>query len=157
MAMTGLRIDGGQMLAKGLMQLSDSVRGKVLRESLREAAEPMRTTMQHLAPVEEGKPDIADHMVVSRITKIGDVDGGAAERKNDTEEAVAVGPEKGPLYYGGFLEFGTAKMSAQPFARPAFDQDAPKALRILTDSLGRALMKRGVSGSRGSSTGGGML
>ena len=152
-----LRIDGGQQLAKGLNQLSDSVRGKVLREALKDAAEPMRATMAHLAPREPGKPDIADHMVVSRITQIGDVDGGETERKNDTEEAVAVGPAKGRLFYGGFLEFGTVKTAPQPFARPAFDQDHPKSLSIMASSLWAALIKRGIAGGRGNSTGGGTL
>ena len=154
--MTSLRFDGGQQLAKGLNALWASVRGKVLREALRDAAEPMRESMGQLAPREPGKPDIADSMVISRITSIGDVNGGQAERKNETEEAVAVGPSRG-FFYGKFLEFGTVKMSARPFMRPAFDRDAPKGLRILADSLWRALIGRGVAGSRGSSTGGGML
>lgn len=153
----GLKIEGGQALARDLNLLSDRVRGRVLREAVRLAAEPMRRTMETLAPREPGAPDIAANIVISRIRKGGAVeDADAPEYKTESEEAVAVGPAKG-FYYGRFLEYGTVKMAAQPFMRPAFDQEAPGAIPILADALGRALIEQGVRGSRGSSTGGGTL
>ncbi len=110
------------------------------------AAEPMRATMANLAPRAPGAPDIADHMVISRITKIGDVEGGQWEKKLDSEEAVAIGPARG-FFYGVFLEYGTVKMRAQPFMRPAWDQHSAKALETIGRVLWRELAAAGISQS----------
>jgi len=52
----------------------------------------------------------------------------------DTEAAIAVGPRQ-DFFYGIFLEYGTVKMSALPFMRPAFDSTRDEALTILKDEL----------------------
>jgi HK97 gp10 family phage protein len=42
---------------------------------------------------------------------------------------------QGNAFYGRFLEFGTAKMAARPFLRPAFDARSGEALGIFMDRL----------------------
>jgi HK97 gp10 family phage protein len=42
------------------------------------------------------------------------------------------------------LEFGTVKMSARPFIRPAWDQTQGEALKIYRKELERLLLKEGV-------------
>jgi HK97 gp10 family phage protein len=157
MAIATMKITGGKELARGFQQLSAAVGARVLRQGLTAAAEPMRVAMGRFAPREPGAPDLADHMVVSRITKIGSTDGGPAEKKNATEEAVAVGPAK-DFFYGLFQEYGTARGGKfTPFARPAFDTTAAQSLQILIAVLWQALVKREVIGSRGTPTAGGGL
>lgn len=141
-----MRFEGGAQLQKALSGLAPSLQGSVLRQGLTEAAEPMRASMAQRAPRAPGKPDIADNIVISRVTKI---DG---DRLTDTEHAVGVGPAKG-FFWGWFLEMGTAKMSAQPFVRPAFDEHYQGALSSLAGFVWRVLIGRGA-GSAWSTSGG---
>ncbi len=39
-------------------------------------------------------------------------------------------------FYGRFLEFGTSKMAARPFMRPAAENQAQVAVRVIAESLG---------------------
>ncbi len=152
-----ISLTGGKELARGLSRLSERVSKRVLTEALTDAAEPMRQSMARLAPREPGAPDLADHMVITKVTKVGSTEGGRAERVTSSEAAVAVGPAR-EFFYGLFQEYGTARGGKfTPFARPAFDQESQTALTRLVASLWRALIGRGLVGSRGQSTGEGLL
>lgn len=141
--MVGFRIEGGQELARNLNALPARVSRRIMLEALRDAAEPMRARMAALAPREPGAPDLAENIVVSVAQRIGSTEGGQwRPRFDDKEAAVAVGPAKG-FFYGLMQEYGTVRHGAQPFARPAFSSEAPKALKILTDALWTAIAGRG--------------
>ena len=45
----------------------------------------------------------------------------------------------GDTRHWGYLEFGTEKMAARPFLRPAMDQSAQKATDVFIDQYGRAI------------------
>ncbi len=45
----------------------------------------------------------------------------------------------GETYYGGMVEYGTAKMHARPFLRPAFDTLKDQAAEISRKEIGRAV------------------
>lgn len=135
-----VRFEGGKELAAALNSLPPRVRGSKAREVLRDAAEPMRALMGKLAPREPGPPDMADSMTISNVRK---VDGA---RTDDKSQAVAVGPSK-DAYYAKFQEFGTVHHSAQPFARPAFDSEAGKALKEIGRRLWVELAARGIGRS----------
>jgi len=145
----GLRLEGGKELAAALNSLPARVRKSTLTEVLKDAAEPMRKSMAKNAPRAEGAPDIADNMVISSVRSIKGEEG--TFKTDEFSAAVAVGPSKG-FHYGFFLEFGTVKMSARSFARPAFDSNAAKALKDIGRRLWVELAGRGVSRT-GTSTG----
>jgi HK97 gp10 family phage protein len=44
-----------------------------------------------------------------------------------------------PAYYWFMVEFGTAKMAAQPFLRPAFEQKKHEAVQVVAATLGASL------------------
>jgi HK97 gp10 family phage protein len=142
--MIAMKLNGGPDLAKALNALSDELKPKVLLEGLKTAAEPMRDEMARLAPRGPEAPHLADSMTISRTTKIEGV------RLTEDEVAVAVGPAK-DFYYGYFHEFGTVKMRARPFMRPAFDGQGESALQSLAQIFW-TILKR----DRGPSSGGGM-
>lgn len=161
---TTIRFEGGDRLAKALGELSTRVSKNVLRESLRTAvAEPMRSLASTLAPRAPGAPDIAGHIAISVAR--GDRSEVVAAGSNVT---LAVGPstekrdETGrqkPISYalqGKYLEFGTARTKMQAFLRPAFDQLVPRVIPEIGAAMWHALIRRGVGGTRGSLSGGGL-
>ena len=48
---------------------------------------------------------------------------------------------KSNAFYGQFLEFGTAKMAAQPFLRPAYDAARSKAIAAMQAVMAEQLKK----------------
>lgn len=63
--------------------------------------------------------------------------------RSDKHNIIAdVGPRSGnKAHYGYWQEFGTSKMKAQPFARPAADKEREKFPQRLRKALKRALPK----------------
>lgn len=127
--------EGGKELAANLETLSKALSRKIQREALMEAAEPMRSRMSELAPRSNTSSAVhlADDIVIA-----------PARGQDQQEVAVAVGPSP-QTFYGSFQEFGTARHEAQPFARPAFDEEVDEALDILAAALWRELAARGIS------------
>lgn len=139
-----VKFEGGKELAAALNQLPSRVSRRVLLEVLTDVAEPVRARMGQLAPREPGAPDLADNMVISQARRIGSVEGGQWVSSEPTQAAVAVGPSK-EFFYGLYQEYGTSRHGAQPFGRPAFDSEAPKALSEIGRRLWVELAARGIS------------
>jgi HK97 gp10 family phage protein len=149
--MWSARFDGGEELARTLTALPAALSYRVLIEGLKEAAEPMRSAMGRNAPREPGAPDLADNMGISVASRLGSTSGGRWQAREEGQAAVAVGPTKN-FFYGLFQEYGTKRHGAHPFARPAFDSEAPKALEIMKRVYWTILASKGIH--RGMSTGG---
>ena len=136
---------GGPEFLRNLKALPPAVQGQKLLEILLPAAEPMRVRMGELAPrgPDRTRPDqpkghIADSMTINQTGWTGQTGGGRGRRALPTEMVVAVGPEHAH-YYGLFWEYGTVKLSAKPFMRPAFDTTAPQSLGIILDGIWAAI------------------
>lgn len=146
------KFEGGKEIAAALLQLSDRGARAIQQEALLDGAEVIRPAIAKAAPRRAPKPDIADNIVTSRLNVTEEHGGG-----------LAVGPQKG-FYYGTFLEFGTAHMSAQPFMRPGFDTTVGEALTTIGSSFWRELAAKGIHRSSAGSVpveggpgGGGLL
>lgn len=100
-----------------------------LEKALEKAAKPIEDYAVGAAPVETGA--LARSITTRPM--------GAAE----DHARVRIGPawavydNKSVVEYGRFQEFGTSKMAAQPFMRPAFDAGRDEALRIFTEEMKR--------------------
>lgn len=128
----GLGVTGGTELAAQLRTLSAAVRRKALLPVLRAAAEPIRSRASELAPIDPTTElDLKDSIVVRAATTLG---GGRFDPTDEFQAAVAVGPSR-QVFYGRYLEFGTVKMSAKPFLRPAFDYGTDRALSLIRAGL----------------------
>lgn len=135
-----VQVTGLKELVADLNAMSARVRRNTLVEALEEGAEPIRVLMARHAPHEPGPPDIKDAMIVSRHNRtIGEE--GVLARQDEFQATVAVGPERG-FFYGIFQEYGTVRHRAKPFARPAFDEGAPKSLAIIAKSLWLLISER---------------
>lgn len=106
----------------------------------------MRRRMGQLAPLEPGKPDLRDAMLIRATNPRMD------QEIRPKEIAVAIGPSKA-AFYGSFQEYGTAFHPAQPFARPAFDEHKELTLRLLSDEFWVVIRKAAAKGQTGSARG----
>lgn len=137
-------------LRKALMALAEPDRGDTVLQALTNAGEPMRARMAGNMKRSPDAPHAADHVVISPVTRVGDINGGRFERLGPGQHAVGIGPAKDHWYWL-FQEYGTKFQRAQPAMRPAFDSTADATLRNLAGELWNLLRAKSA---RAGSTGG---
>ncbi len=114
-------------LEKKIAEFSD-----VLERAVLKSAAPLKDYASALAP--RGR---SGGLARSMRVRLVPIDGPRAQ--------VRVGPAwevydvSGVVEYGRFAEFGTLRMAAHPFLRPALDMGKEEVLRILKEELGRAI------------------
>ena len=108
MVMINGRVEGLKELARNSNKLKASFARSTLRTALRGAAAPVRKEARALAPKETG--------TLRRAIK------SKARVSRDGYGMADVGVEKGPAFYGHFIELGTSQQPARPFLRPALDK-----------------------------------
>jgi len=147
---------GFAALDKALAELPKATARNVLKRTLVKAGEPIAEEARRLAPVASGelKTTIA---VSSRIkNKVGNAEFAAAMRaglgKDAARQALRdarrgaggsfaemfVGPASLPQAH--MNEFGTSKMAAQPYMRPAWDSEKMNSLAIIKSELGSQII-----------------
>lgn len=121
MARNGMsvQIEGWEELKAKLRGLGDTIDSKeLIQDALMEGAEIVQEAISSGAPYRTGQLS-------------GDIN---ISKESDPKYSVRIGPGKAG-FYGRFNEFGTSKMAAQPFVRPAFDATRSKA----QDAVGKAI------------------
>ena len=63
--------------------------------------------------------------------------------KSSQNATAFIGPDK-EVFYGRFVELGTSKTRAQPFLRPAFDENYKEIRKAARDVLTSALKRSGL-------------
>jgi len=131
-----VRIDGLRELDAALQQFTKSTQRRVLERVLKKAAKPIEATATKNAPVETGALKRSIKTVVRRTNPgksafaaamrsgASRVQAGqaarAANRDAKGQGAAAFVRIQATSPHARFVEFGTRKMSAQPFMGPAF-------------------------------------
>lgn len=163
MAVDTQQIRGFDDLAAKLREIPKAMRKRVLRNALAAGGRLVRDTARASAPVLQGSapyrtPGLVKSSIVVRTSKV-------ARRAGDVGVFVNVRPAKGAKYRSGklvrasdrgakskldpfywrFLEFGTVKMAARPFLKPAASR-MPQALTIFQEQVGRWIAKTNVTG-----------
>jgi HK97 gp10 family phage protein len=143
--MATVKIAGLKELERELEKLSKAAGKSVLRRSLKKAATPMKDLMQDLAPRgDTASDDLADSIAIgSKLSKRQ----AGLHRKMFRDDRAAVemfvGPGPDPAAWN--QEFGNVNHGAQPFARPAWDQEAQPTLdrlaRHLWDEFEKSLQR----------------
>lgn len=137
----GIQLTGLTALLKTLtVDLVEAVEPPVLRRVLLQAGEPMRATMSALAPRGTVPPHIADYILIKPLSAR------ELEAVTDDHAGVEIGPDH-RFFYGYFWEFGTVRLPARPFARPAFDTTQSEALAILERELTAVIMRAAEKGA----------
>lgn len=145
--MAEVEIKGLSDLIAALRELPKAVEKKVLRQAVGAGAILIRKSAQDLVTrrtglvskairvgfnKKESTPGrVVYHVFVSRKVK--------DKLKNKTIDA----------FYWRFLEFGTIKMAAKPFMRPAFDSSSQEALSVITNKLDAGIKKEAAKLGKG--------
>lgn len=142
-----IRVGGFDEMRRALADASEAIRVKAVRSALRKAGNVFKASAQAAAP----------YLVVpTKRRNVGTVKKAIAVRnsrfaRQAGDEGVFVGvrPLRGSRqkrlgkagasnpndpYYWRFVEFGTKKMSARPFLRPAANKGA-EAVKVFMDSV----------------------
>jgi HK97 gp10 family phage protein len=149
-----VKIEGFDDLAKKLRELVPAMRKRVLRNALSAGARLVRDDAKRNAPVLSAgartpyrKPGTVRAAIRVRSSK-------QARRAGDVGVFVNVRPAKSGLrgakskadpFYWCFLEFGTRKMPARSFLKPASEK-LNEALGIFQTQVGRWIEKTNATG-----------
>lgn len=136
-----VKLTGFKELERELENLSKSAGKAVLRRSLKKSAQPMAALMQGLAPRGETSTDqLAESITVStKLSKRQKTQHRRMFRNTKASVEMFVGPGPDPAAWN--QEFGNINHGAQPFVRPAWEQDKMKLLERLSVTLWDELSK----------------
>lgn len=118
-----IKLEGGERLEAALKDLGGKVAGRLGTNAVRAGARVISNEAKDRVPVKTG--------ALRRSIRV--FDDRAAVRANLKERTAFVGTR---LFYGKFVELGTAHSSAKPFLRPAMDESGDSAVDKLADNLG---------------------
>jgi len=127
------KFEGGKELEAALKALGPRVARKLAGRALKAGAKLIVDEAKALCPVDphsEHKMHLRD-AITSRVAR------GAL----DDERSVLIGVERPESRRFHLVEFGTSKMAAEPFMRPAIDSQAEAAVAEMGRKLGEDIEK----------------
>lgn len=151
---TSMSVEGWEELQAALRALSDEVVIKTGNRAARAGATYLKDRIAAALPLGPGTPKLRRNkrgdVVVMNYGHLRDNVKVSALNKRPREKAnsagyleFSIGP--GHAFWGKFLEFGTAKMSARPVWRPVFDSETDatveKVGNVLRISIARFARK----------------
>lgn len=126
-----------ERLNKRLQSLAEKVGKKAMRGAARKAMTKVRNDVKAAAP-----EDLTDDDNVKIKTSVALI---TKWKANTLYVKVGIrgGAKKNPdtPYYFRMVEFGTTKMAARPFMRPALESNAQQIMDTVVQELNRALDK----------------
>ncbi|AHE52635.1 HK97-gp10 family putative phage morphogenesis protein [Sphingomonas sanxanigenens] len=134
------RVDGAQSLVRKLDRFTEATSNKIQRQVLMEAGEIIADRARELVPVDSG--DLRGSITVS--DKVRAYDGQGLTLGIGGPVTIYIGPQRGSKpdgFYGHMVEWGTVKMAAQPFMRPAFDSTRGQVQSRIRNDLAAAIAK----------------
>lgn len=137
--MMEMRVDGLKELQDDLLQLPDKIGGQVLQRSLSSAALPImneardRVPLAHQAYKLYGGGMADPGWLKSRIVRK------KVRQSNNSAEVIVTIKDQRQAYFWRFIEFGTSKLVARPFLRPAFEAKSHEAVDRFAQSLADAI------------------
>lgn len=125
-----VKIEGFDKIRHTLAKLARLTNRDAVEDSLLQGAEVIAAEARNLVPVRSG--NLRSSIAV--VTNSRNVNFSGGSLSNGTYQ-VYIGPLQGKGqphdgFYGHMIEFGTVKMAAQPFIRPAFDAQADRAINV---------------------------
>jgi HK97 gp10 family phage protein len=124
-----IRIEGLKELEMRLKALPQKIAGKALYSGLMAGAEVIRKEAANRAPKKTGR---LKRNIVKRREKA----------PPGLSASVVIGVRK-EAFYWRFVEFGTSKLPARPFLRPAFDTQKEAAAGRIAAKLRERIIRAG--------------
>jgi HK97 gp10 family phage protein len=131
-----MRVEGLSELNHALTELPKALGKTTLGRALKRAGEPIADAAAAMAPRKTGR--LAESMRVG--TTISKRLRGRAPKESKVEAYVGPRGDKGP-HYAIVQEFGSYKMRAHPYLRPAWDNGKAAALTSISKTLGEEIEK----------------
>lgn len=130
-----INIEGAKELEKKLKSFEPKLGRQIVKQALRNGAKVILAAAKANVPVRSGA--LKKSLKVRAMKK----------RRHSYGVMVATSDDwfKGEQFYGAFLEFGTSRMAARPFVRPAFDSEKDTAEKIIINDLRQGIEKVGAS------------
>ena len=121
------KIDGARRLEKQLKALPRNLERKAYRQSLGAAASAMREAIRRAAPRDQG---LLRKAIKSRVN--------SRDLTGEIYVTHGVGV-KYDAFYWHFVEYGTSRLPANPFLRPAFEDSQDDVVDVYTDKVNAVL------------------
>lgn len=164
MATDGVRFDiqGLEPILKKMRELGPELSKKGLRVATRKAANIVRDAARRNArTVDDSRTpeNIAKNIVVKEsgrqskrvggsVMRVGVMGGARDLTKHGEFKGAGKANPGGDTWYWRLLEFGTSKMAAKPFMRPALDANSDRATEVLVNELNIAIDKQIAKGPK---------
>lgn len=123
---SSLTLKGGRELERALRDLSDKAAGRLGINATRAGSRVIVNSAKNKVPVRTGA--LRESLRV--------FDDNELNRSSRSQRAAGAGTR---LFYGRFVEFGTAHVPARSFLRAAQDESAQAALDKLAENLGAGI------------------
>jgi HK97 gp10 family phage protein len=120
-----VRVEGNEELRRALNAFPETLRKGALRRGVEEAADEVLGQAEQNVPVDTGR-------------LLGGLVAKPVRSRNPTRVAVNVQTGK-DTFYGAFLEYGTSRMPARPWFRPALFQAGERAIGRAVAAVKRAM------------------
>jgi len=133
-----LQLTGFKELAAALRELPDRVAKNALRTAVSAGASVIRKEVRSRSPVDTGL--LKKHMYQKQIRELSSAESQTffvGVRKVKSKDGVK---QPSPFYWR-FLEFGTSKLPAKPFLRPAFEMQKDNAIKAIGKKLDERIQK----------------
>lgn len=124
MADFAVEILGLKELDQALQQLAWPAARRALRKGMRQGANAVRDEVRAKAPVKTGN--------LRRKIR-------TRERSEDADGLRFAIEIPRSAFYGRFIEFGTSKIAAKPFMRPAAEAKTEAAVTVMRNALAEAI------------------
>lgn len=122
-----VKVEGLKELEKALNELPKATGKNVLKRTSIKSLTPMIEEARSLVPIRSGR--LRDSLKIS--TRLSKRQAGIARRRTD-KSYFEIYAGASSLPHAHLVEFGTVKMRAQPFMRPAWDLNNRLALEIFS-------------------------
>lgn len=137
-----VRVDGLKELQKAMQSLGRKTSNRIAVKAMRKGGAIVRDKARSLAPVlKESVPHrragTLRKSIQSRtkVGKNGRTDAYIWVKGLSTKSGKSSAYNPRDPFYWRYLEFGTSKMPARPFMRPAFQQSKEQAAQAIIDTL----------------------
>lgn len=131
------KLKGAEELNAALKELGPTVATKLRTPALRAGAAPVVKEAKRLVPVRSGA--LKKSITVRTIRNVSFVPGKGLRTAGPSR--VVIGFLRPASRHAHLVEFGTSKMAAEPFMRPALASQAAAAFKAMAESLARGIAR----------------